>query len=115
CALFALLLGAQLAWAKRDVLIADPTVGGWLRRGCASLGCTLPLVQDVHRLRLLARDVQAHPSVPGALMVSATIHNDAPFAQPYPIVTLVLTDAGGRRVAMRRLRPAEYLGDEAVL
>jgi predicted Zn finger-like uncharacterized protein len=111
CALLALLLGAQVAWAKRDVLIADPTVGAWLRQACASLGCELPLVRDVHRLHLVARDVQAHPSVPGALMISATIRNDTPFAQPYPVVTLILSDADGRRVAMRRLHPAEYLDD----
>ncbi|WP_049621050.1 zinc-ribbon and DUF3426 domain-containing protein [Frateuria defendens] len=113
CALLLLGLAAQLAWAKRDALIADPLAGSWLRRACATLGCRLPLVRDVHRLELLARDVRAHPSVPGALMISATLHNEATFAQPYPIVTLVLTDAGGKRVAMRRLRPDEYLDDEA--
>jgi predicted Zn finger-like uncharacterized protein len=113
CLLLALLLAGQLAWAKRDALIADPAIGRWLRETCASLGCELPLVRDVHRLHLVARDVQAHPSVPGALMISATVRNDAPFAQPYPVVTLILSDADGRRVAMRRLRPSEYLGDGA--
>jgi predicted Zn finger-like uncharacterized protein len=115
CTLLALLLAAQVAWAKRDVLIADPAVGAWLRQACATLGCRLPLVRDVHRLHLVARDVQAHPSVPGALMISATIRNDAPFAQPYPVVSLILSDTEGRRVAMRRLRPSEYLDDEAAL
>jgi predicted Zn finger-like uncharacterized protein len=115
CFVLALLLGAQVAWAKRDMLIADPTVGAWLRQACASLGCELPLVRDVRRLHLVARDVQAHPSVPGALMISATIRNDAPFAQPYPVVSLILSDADGRRVAMRRLHPAEYLDDVAVI
>ncbi|MEI7036655.1 zinc-ribbon and DUF3426 domain-containing protein [Fulvimonas yonginensis] len=115
CLLLALLLAAQVAWAKRDLLIADPVVGAWLRQACASLGCELPLVRDVRRLHLVARDVQAHPSVPGALMISATIRNDAPFAQPYPVVTLILSDADGHRVAMRRLQPAEYLDDAAAL
>lgn len=113
CALLSVLLAGQLAWAKRDALIADPSAGRWLREACASLGCELPLVRDVHQLHLVARDVQAHPSVPGALMISATVRNDAPFAQPYPVVTLILSDADGRRVAMRRLRPSEYLGDGA--
>jgi len=115
CLLLALLLAGQLAWAKRDVLVADPTVGAWLRQACGSLGCELPLVRDVRRLHLVARDVQAHPSVPGALMISATIRNDAPFAQPYPVVSLILSDADGHRVAMRRLRPVEYLDDRAAL
>jgi predicted Zn finger-like uncharacterized protein len=115
CLALALLFAVQLAWAKREMLIADPSIGGWLRRACASLGCTLPPVPDLRRLRLVARDVQAHPGVAGALMISATLHNDASFAQPYPVVTLLLTDASGKRVAMRRLRPAEYLDDDAAL
>jgi predicted Zn finger-like uncharacterized protein len=115
CVLLALLLAAQLAWAKRQVLIADPTLGAWLRQACATLGCELPLVRDTRRLHLVARDVQAHPSVPGALMISATVRNDAPFGQPYPVVTLILSDADGRRVAMRRLHPSEYLDDAAAI
>ncbi|MCX7514476.1 zinc-ribbon and DUF3426 domain-containing protein [Frateuria sp. STR12] len=115
CALLTLLLAAQVAWAKRDLLVADPAIGTWLRQACASLGCKLPLVRDVHRLHLVARDVQAHPSVPGALMISATVRNDAPFAQPYPVVTMILSDADGHRVAMRRLHPTDYLDDNAAL
>jgi predicted Zn finger-like uncharacterized protein len=109
------MLGAQLAWAQRNELLKDPQTGRWLREGCAALGCRLPLVPDVDRLRLVARDVEAHPSVPGALMISATVRNEAPFAQPYPVVSLVLADAQGHRVAMRRLRPSEYLDDAAML
>jgi len=115
CLVLLLLLCAQLAWAKRDVLIADATAGSWLRQACTGLGCRLPLVQDVHRLRLLARDVQAHPSVPGALLISATVRNDASFDQPWPVVSVTLSDVDGKRIAMRRLQPAEYLGDSAAL
>src|SRR3569623_1534104 len=61
CVVLALLLAAQVTWAKRDALIAAPSLGGWLRQACASLGCRLPLVRDVHLLHLVARDVQAHP------------------------------------------------------
>ena len=111
CLVLLLLLCAQLAWAKRDALVADATTGPWLRQLCGGLGCRLPLVQDGHRLRLLARDVQAHPSVPGALLISATVRNDAGFDQPWPVVSVTLSDVDGKRLAMRRLRPAEYLGD----
>lgn len=111
CIALTLLLGAQVAWAQRTMLLTDPVIGGWLRQSCATLGCQLPLVRDVGKLRLVARDVEAHPTVPDALMISATVRNDAPFGQPYPVLTLVLADAHGKRVAMRRLRPSEYLGD----
>lgn len=113
CLILLLLLCAQLAWAKREDLVADATTGPWLRQLCTGLGCELPLVQDTRRLHLLARDVQAHPSVPGALLISATVRNDAAFGQPWPVVVVTLSDVDGKRLAMRRLRPAEYLGDGA--
>nr|WP_199044938.1 zinc-ribbon and DUF3426 domain-containing protein [Dyella sp. ASV24] len=115
CTVLLLALAGQLAWAKRDTLIADDTAGPLLRSACAALGCQLPLVQDTSRLTMVARDVQAHPSVPGALLITANLRNDAPFAQPYPTVSITLSDANGNRLAMRRLRPTEYLSDNAVL
>jgi len=115
CGVLTLLLLAQLGWAKRDTLIRDPTIGSWLRSTCTVLHCRLPLVAAPARLRLLASNVQAHPSVPNALMISASVRNDASFAQPYPVVTVTLSDAQGQRLAMRRLQPTEYLDDPATL
>jgi hypothetical protein len=109
------LLLAQLAWAERDALVRNPVVGGWLRSSCAVLGCELPLVAAPAELRLLASNVQAHPSVPNALMISASVRNDADFTQPYPVLTITLSDAQGQRLAMRRLQPQEYLDDGAIL
>lgn len=115
CFTLLLILLSQLGWACRDVLIADPTTGPILSQVCTTLNCTLPLVRDVHQLHLLARDVQTHPSVPGALMISATVRNDAAFAQPWPVVSITLYDVNGKRLAMRRLRPGEYLNDNGEL
>lgn len=115
CSLLALLLAAQLAWAERDPLIRNPMVGGWLRSTCSTLGCELPLIAAPQQLQLLASNVQAHPSVAGALMISASVRNGAAFAQPYPVLTITLSNAQGQRIAMRRLRPDEYLDDPAIL
>lgn len=115
CTLLALLLAAQLAWAKRDELLRDPVTGGWLRSSCAALGCALPLVAAPEQLRLLASTVQVHPSVAGALMISARARNEAAFAQPYPVLVITLSNAQGQRIAMRRLQPTEYLDDPIIL
>jgi predicted Zn finger-like uncharacterized protein len=115
CLVLASLLGIQLAWAERDALIRNPVTGGWLRSICASVGCELPLVAAPQQLRLLDSNVQAHPSVSGALMISASVRNDAAFAQPYPVVTITLSNAQGQRMAMRRLQPREYLDDDTIL
>ena len=82
--LLIIVLGGQLGWANRDMLIRDPLVGGWLRTACDTAGCELPLVAAPKQLRLLASNVQAHPSVSGALMISASVRNDAIFSQPFP-------------------------------
>jgi predicted Zn finger-like uncharacterized protein len=114
CAVLLLLLAVQLAWAQRDPLIRNPTIGHWLHGSCAMLGCELPLVAAPQQLQLLASNVQAHPSVANALMISASVRNDAAFAQPYPVLTIALSDAQGQRIAMRRLQPREYLDDSAI-
>jgi predicted Zn finger-like uncharacterized protein len=113
--LLLLLLGIQLAWAERDMLIRDPATGGWLRSVCSTFDCELPLVSAPDQIHLLASNVQAHPSVSGALMISASVRNDAAFAQPYPVLTITLSNAQGQRLSMRRLQPREYLDDNAVL
>jgi predicted Zn finger-like uncharacterized protein len=114
CVALLLGLGAQLAWAKRDSLIADPTVGPMLAASCAVVGCHLPLVPAPSQLRLMARDVEQHPSVRDGLLITASVRNDASFAQPYPIVSIVLSDANGQRLAMRRFQPEDYVGDASV-
>ena len=115
CLLLLLGLVAQLGWALRDSLIADATTGPLLQQACAVLSCQLPPVRNVGKLRLLARDVQTHPTVPGALLISATLRNDATFTQPWPVVTIRLTDGNGKTIAMRRLNPYEYLDDTDAL
>ena len=114
CGALALLLGLQLVWAERRPLMRNPQFGPWLRAACEGLGCSLPLVPDLAKLQLLSRDVRPHPSVPGALMISATVRNNARFAQPYPVITITLSDLDGNRVAMRRFRPSDYLDDPAL-
>ncbi len=112
--LLALLLAAQLGWAERDALMVDGATRPWLVALCRGLHCRLPLVQDLAALKLTSRDIRPHPSVPGALIISATLRNDAPFAQPFPVVDVSLSDLDENRVAMRRFRPSDYIRDAAV-
>lgn len=102
---------AQLAYAERASLLDDARVRPWLDRACAELGCRLPLRHDPPRLQLLSRDIRPHPSVANALIISATLRNDADFAQAFPAVEITMSDLDENRIAMRRFLPQEYLGD----
>lgn len=78
---------------------------------CGLSGCEIPPRRDLDQLRLASRDVRAHPSVPGALIISATLVNEAAFSQPYPVLEITLGDLQGREVAQRRFVPSVYLPD----
>jgi predicted Zn finger-like uncharacterized protein len=116
-ACLALLLRArrQLAYAGRAQLLAEPELRPLLGEACRILDCRLPPHRDLSQLALLARDIRPHPSVRRALIISATLANRAPHAQPYPIVEIDLADADQNRIAMRRFQPEEYVSDREAL
>jgi predicted Zn finger-like uncharacterized protein len=105
------LLLAQIAYAERHALLGSNLARPWLERACASLGCHLPLPHDADGLVLLSRDVRPHPSVPKALIISATLRNGTDHVQAFPTVEITLADLDEHRIAMRRFRPTEYIGD----
>lgn len=111
CALLLLMLAGEIAWAEQARWIDDARVRGWIDPLCTRLACRLPLRHDAATLELLSRDIRPHPSVPGALIISATLRNDAAFAQAFPTVEITLSDLDEKRIAMRRFQPREYLGD----
>ena len=106
-----LTLGAQIGYAERSAILDDPTARPLLDRVCDSLGCRLPLRRDPSTLELLSREIRPHPSVANALIISATLRNDAKFPQAFPAVEITLSDLDENRIAMRRFSPQEYLGD----
>jgi predicted Zn finger-like uncharacterized protein len=108
--LLTLSLAVQIVFAQRDELAADPRWRAWLEPVCARLGCNLPAWRDTDRLVLAARSIGPHPTVDGALMVTATMQNDAPWPQAWPLLELTLSDLDGRPVALRRFTADEYLG-----
>ena len=113
--LLSLSLAGQLAYAERAQLLENRTVRPWLERACESLHCELPPRHDVSQLTLVSRDIRPHPSVKGALIISATVRNDGDFAQGYPVVEITLSDLDENRIAMRRFRPREYVSDTRAL
>jgi predicted Zn finger-like uncharacterized protein len=102
------LLG-QYTYFNRNDLSQYPELRPWLTRFCALLSCNTPLRRDVSQISLANRIVQSHPSQPNALLIDATLINEADFPQPYPLLEIRFSDLNNQLVAGRRFRPGEYL------
>lgn len=109
--LLALLLGGQIAYAERARLLEDARLRPLLDRVCDQFNCRLPMRTAVDAIRLVSREVRPHPSAPKALMISASMVNDAGFTQRFPLVEVTLSNLGERVIAQRRFTPAEYLAE----
>lgn len=106
-----LLLAGQYLYFNFDTL-ARGQMRPWLVQVCAVFSCEVPAQSDVARIRTGSLMVRSHPSHRGALAVDAIITNQAPFAQPYPVLQLQFSDLNGAPVAARQFGPDEYLAGE---
>lgn len=104
------LLAAQYVYFTRDDLARYPALRPSLEAMCGMVGCEIPLMRDVKRISLVNRELRSHPGAANALLVKATLINNAPFPQPYPMLQLSLSNVTGQVVAVRRFQPVEYLG-----
>jgi hypothetical protein len=109
-AALSLLLVLQLLLAQRDTLAADARWRPAVSALCTLLRCELPPWREPEAFTMLSRDVRAHPSAPGALLINASFRNDARWPQPWPRVLLTLSNADGRIVGARAFAAREYLG-----
>lgn len=105
----ALLLVAQIVHHHRSELARHPRVGGPLMSIYNALGLTLTPDWNLHAYGVKQWGVVMDPAAPGTLIVRASITNGAQFAQPFPLLKLVLEDRWGDQVRAREFEPAEYL------
>jgi len=106
----AALLVLQVVLADRARLAADASWRPRLEWLCALLQCELPAWREPAALRVTSREMRPHPSVPGALLVTASFSNQARYPQAWPQLELSLTDLDGQALGLRRFTPEEYLG-----
>lgn len=105
----ALLLVIQAVHHDRATLARHPRIGGALIGIYDALGLTLTPDWNLHAYEIRQWGVVSDPSTPGALKVRASITNLAEFAQPYPLLKLMLEDRWGDQVRARAFEPVEYL------
>jgi hypothetical protein len=111
CVLFAMLLGAQAAFAYRSALAQRyPVLRPWMESLCQRAKCTVPWSREEALLKLEDSELLEVPGKPNEIALGARVRNLAPVAQDYPHIELTLTDVSGQTAVRRVLRPADYLG-----
>lgn len=105
----ALLLIVQIVHEHRGTLARHPRLGPPLMDLYAALGLDLHPRWNLHAYEVRQWGIVSDPMSPGTLKVRASIKNLAGFAQPYPLLKLVLEDRWGEQVRVRAFTPSEYL------
>jgi predicted Zn finger-like uncharacterized protein len=111
CAGLACLLILQSAYAEREWLLTQPPVRAALKPVLGIFGQELKPLAKVSTLSVLGLSLKPHPSVPEALLISATLRNSDHISLAYPWVELRLTDINEKPAALRRFAPFEYLSN----
>ena len=94
---------------RSEIATAVPAARPLLASLCQSLGVDLPLPRRVELVSLEVSDLQNDPEHDNLLLLTATLHNRASFAQAYPSLELALTDTQDAAIARRVFSPTEYL------
>lgn len=100
----------QYAYYNLNTLAKTPELRPWLSIMCQQTPCTLPPPKNRKLISLSSKNIYSHPNVDNALMISASIINQANFAQDFPIIELRFENVRGETIAGRRFKAVEYLG-----
>lgn len=109
------LLSVQYIYHQRLALIQTAEFQPWILHLCKILPCDNPPFADPSQIEMLNRNVFIHPTQEKALMINGTIVNNAPYAQPLPILEISLNNLRGQKIAVRRFLPTEYLSQSTLI
>lgn len=111
CALLAVFLAGQMAYAFRSQLSARyPSVRPVLTAVCDVFGCAVTLPQRPDLVKIEASDVHMIDAAkPSLIQLTATLRSYANYDLGYPALDLVLTNANEHALARRIFIPEEYL------
>lgn len=103
-----LLLLLQTLYSARDWFAHQPMTSGITRSICKTIGCTITPQRDPTKIKVLSRNVFAHPNEPGSLIITSTIKNQSSYKQQLPLIEVSFLDKNSNVFALRRFRPEEY-------
>jgi hypothetical protein len=107
------LLTGTWAHGQRGKLLRHPAGEAVLGPVYAMLGMEVAPDWNPAEFRALQWQAIADADRPDDLTVAVSFMNMASYAQPYPVIRIVLEDRFGRRVGMHDIPPAQYLADHS--
>jgi len=102
----------QLSFSFQHQLRAYPATQPWLELLCKVLPCDQNANNPYQSLRIISREVIAHPSAAEAVRVNATFINQNDKAIAFPTLGLSFKNIDGQIIAQREFSPKEYLTDD---
>lgn len=105
----ALLLALQIVHSRRNDLVRSPSIGPVIAGAYSLFGLSPLAPTDLSAYELRQWGAATDPNEADRLLLRASIVNRAGFAQPLPLLRLVLQDRFGGTLAMRDIGPADYL------
>ena len=104
------ILAAQATYFYRaELSVMAPGVKPYLEQYCKLLGCTIVPPQNSELLSIESSEMQANTQHSGAITLTATVRNYAPYPQTFPLFELTLIDLQDRPLASRIFTPDTYL------
>jgi len=107
-----LLIAFQIGWLNFNNWSKLPELRPSYTLACTILGCKLPEIRALDKIRASNLIVRSDNSNPQHLLIDAIITNQASFTQPYPKLALIFTDNDNKPVASGLISPSQYLGGE---
>jgi hypothetical protein len=105
----ALLLVLQVIHSQRNDLVKSPGLGPLVAATYSFFGLTLISPTDLAAYELRQWGAASDPNEANRLLLRASIINRATYAQPFPLLRLVLQDRYGGTLGTRDIGPADYL------
>ncbi len=93
-----------------EVQQSYPALKPIITKLCKTFTCNYTGPREIKKIQLISRDIRVHPNTKGALLISATIINNANYQQPYPNFSVKLSNLSGKTTAVRFFTPSDYLG-----
>jgi predicted Zn finger-like uncharacterized protein len=113
-AVLSLVLG--LALIGQVVYFLRNPIAGWLpdarpvfEQACRTLGCTMPLSQQLDLLKVESSSLETDPEQPTRAKLKVNFSNRSRQVQAWPVFVLRLSGLQGAAVAQRAFRPKDYL------